>query len=114
MPSHGSPVVDGQDTLPVVFRKQCGAGPKSHGQRMNSTGSILHKIDKEAHGKIGGLPKARRQLIQRARLGLKMTQKQLAVAASLKPADIQAFESGALAPSPAQVAKLQRVLKRTI
>lgn len=112
MPSHGSPVVDGQDMLPVIFRKPQSTKRQDH--RLNARGSTLHRIDKESHGKIGGLAKARRQRIQKARLSSKMTQKQLAAAAHLKPADIQAFESGAAAPSQAQVARLQRVLKTTI
>ena len=118
MPSLGNPVLDGFDTRPVILRqKNTNAGTSKggkHGQPISDGGAQLHKVDKEAHGKKRVLSAQRRRALQAARLGMKMTQKEAAVAAGVKPRDYQAFESGKLMPTAAQLSRLQRALKTTI
>lgn len=118
MPSLGNPVLEGFDTRPIVLRQKITSGGPSqgtkHGAPISDGGAQLHRVDKEAHGKVRVLSAQRRRTLQAARLAMKMTQKEAAVAAGVKPRDFQAFESGKLMPTPAQLSKLQRALKTTI
>ena len=50
------------------------------------------------------------QAIQQARLGKKMTQKQLATLMNEKPQVIAEYESGKAIPNPALIAKIERSL----
>jgi len=90
-----------QDFEPVVFKKP---KPKSQPKQMYTP-----KIDKE----IDTLPKVSLQVsknMQKARLRLKLSQKELAKKINVTSKLIQQYENGKAIPQPHILQKLRRIL----
>ena len=76
-----------------------------------SSTAIKNKIDKNEIDKLPRVKKSFSQMMQKARLAKKMTQKQLAQAINEKPQVINQYESGRAIPTPAIISKIRRVLQ---
>lgn len=111
-PSH---IVNDQDHEQVVFRGKPSSHPKSEEYKAHSRTQVT-KREKELDQSTDAIAPPQplietRMIIQKARLALKMSQKDLAAQLNMKPALINEWESGKSQPTGPIKGKLERILK---
>lgn len=99
-----------QDWAPVVFRKPPKATERPQGDAApqgDAHARLARETDELRHARVS---KEIGQRVVALRLGLRLTQQQLATKASLPLATVRQYESGAAIPAPAVLGKLASAL----
>ena len=100
-----------QDTTPIVWKKGTNNKNNTTDRKIKNSGKNMRKLEEEneelSHSKISTNIKME---IQKARVGKKMSQKELANKINEKVEVIQSYENGKAIPDNRILQKLRRVL----